>query len=55
MVLGNLICINYGGTMVYPSDGFSAATTLEAVTNYKCTTLYGVPTMVINNLIKLVF
>jgi len=46
MVLGNLACINYGSTMVYPSDGFSAAATLEAVTNYKCTSIYGVPTMV---------
>lgn len=34
--------------MVYPSDGFSAGATLEAVTNYKCTSIYGVPTMVIN-------
>lgn len=37
--------------MVYPSDGFSAAATLEAVTNYKCTSIYGVPTMVYKNLI----
>lgn len=32
--------------MVYPSDGFSAAATLEAITDYKCTSVYGVPTMV---------
>ncbi|CAD8100984.1 unnamed protein product [Paramecium primaurelia] len=50
MVLGNLACINYGSTMVYPSDGFSAAATLEAVTNYKCTSIYGVPTMFIEYL-----
>ena len=49
MVMGNLACINYGATMVYPSDGFSAAAALEAVTNYKCTSIYGVPTMVIIN------
>lgn len=46
MVLGNLACINYGSTMVYPSDGFSAGATLEAITNYRCTSIYGVPTMV---------
>jgi fatty-acyl-CoA synthase len=46
MVMGNLACINYGATMVYPSDGFSAGATLEAITNYKCTSVYGVPTMV---------
>lgn len=48
MVMGNLACINYGAAMVFPSDGFSAGAALEAVTNYKCTSLYGVPTMVIN-------
>jgi len=47
MVMGNLACINYGSTMVYPSDGFSASATLEAITKYGCTSLYGVPTMVI--------
>lgn len=46
MVMGNLACINYGSTMVFPSDGFSPSATLEAVTNYGCTSLYGVPTMV---------
>ncbi|CAD8195706.1 unnamed protein product [Paramecium pentaurelia] len=50
MVMGNLACINYGSTMVYPSDGFSAGATLEAVTNYKCTSIYGVPTMFIEYL-----
>jgi len=47
MVMGNLACINYGSTMIYPSDGFSAAASLEAVTNYKGTSIIGVPTMVI--------
>lgn len=51
MVMGNLACINYGSSIILPSDGFSAAASLEAVTNYKCTSLYGVPTMVINNII----
>lgn len=46
MVMGNLACINYGSTMIYPSDGFSAAASLEAVTNYKGTSIIAVPTMV---------
>lgn len=45
MVLGNLSAINYGATIVLPSDNFSASKTLEAVTKYKCTSIYGVPTM----------
>lgn len=32
--------------MVYPSERFSAAATLEAVANYRCTSIIGVPTMV---------
>jgi fatty-acyl-CoA synthase len=46
MVMGNLACINYGASMIYPSDGFSAAASLHAVTKYRCTSIYGVPTMV---------
>ena len=47
MVIGNLAALNYGATMVYPSDSFDPAATLETVTKYKCTSLYGVPTMFI--------
>lgn len=47
MVLGNLAAINYGATIVLPYENFSAAKTLEAITKYKCTSIYGVPTMFI--------
>lgn len=47
MVLGNLACINRGAAMVYPNDSFNAKMTLETVSKYKCTGLYGVPTMFI--------
>lgn len=47
MVIGNLNCINYGAAMVYPSEGFDPVASLESVTKYKCTSLYGVPTMFI--------
>lgn len=50
MVLGNLSALNYGATMVYPSEGFDAAASMQAVTKYKCTSLYGVPTMFISML-----
>jgi fatty-acyl-CoA synthase len=47
MVLGNLSCVTHGAAMVYPSDGFDALATLEAVAEERCTALYGVPTMFI--------
>jgi fatty-acyl-CoA synthase len=45
MVIGNLAALNYGAAMVYPSEGFDPKTSLETVTKYKCTTIFGVPTM----------
>ena len=50
MVMGNLACTSHGATMVIPSDGFSAEQTLEAVSQERCTALYGVPTMFISEL-----
>lgn len=50
MVLGNLTALCAGSGMILPSDGFNAKHTLEAVTKYKCTALYGVPTMFIEYL-----
>eukprot|EP00347_Sterkiella_histriomuscorum_P002696 403367160 len=47
MVIGNLCALNFGSTMVYPSEGFDPKASLEAVTKYKGTSLYGVPTMFI--------
>ncbi len=50
MVMGNLACTSHGATMVIPSDGFDAARTLEAVSQERCTALYGVPTRFIAEL-----
>ena len=50
MVMGNLACTSHGATMVIPSDGFNAERTLEAVSQERCTALYGVPTMFIAEL-----
>jgi fatty-acyl-CoA synthase len=47
MVLGNMAALNYGATMVYPAESFDAASGLQSVSEYKCTSLYGVPTMLI--------
>lgn len=45
MVLGNLVAVNYGSTMVYPSLAFDPVETIKAVHEERCTALYGVPTM----------
>ena len=45
MVLGNLVALQYGSTMVYPAGSYEPKATLEAVTKEKCTAFYGVPTM----------
>lgn len=47
MVLGNLMALNYGATVIYPAETFDPAKTLEAVTKYGGTSIYGVPTMFI--------
>jgi fatty-acyl-CoA synthase len=47
MVLGNLVTLNYGGTIIYANEGFDAISSLEAITKYKATVVYGVPTMFI--------
>ncbi len=47
MVMGNLGCTTHGSTIVVPSDGFEPAATLAAVSEERCTSLYGVPTMFI--------
>jgi fatty-acyl-CoA synthase len=47
MVLGNLVCVTHGATMVYPSEAFEPLATLEAVEAERCTALHGVPTMFI--------
>jgi fatty-acyl-CoA synthase len=50
MVLGNLVCMTHGATMVYPGEGFDARAVLETVQAERCTALHGVPTMFIAEL-----
>ena len=47
MVMGVLGCVSHGASMVFPSESFEPAATLKAVSQEKCTALYGVPTMFI--------
>jgi fatty-acyl-CoA synthase len=47
MVLGNLVCITHGATMVYPDESFNAESVLDAIEAEHCTGLHGVPTMFI--------
>ncbi len=47
MVIGNLACTTHAATMVIPGEAFEPAKSLDAVEKYKCTSLYGVPTMFI--------
>jgi fatty-acyl-CoA synthase len=50
MVMGNLGCLTHGSTMVYPTEAFDPLATLQAVSEERCTALYGVPTMFIAQL-----
>ncbi len=50
MTMGNLSCVGHGATMVIPAPGFDPHATLVAVTQERCTSLYGVPTMFIAEL-----
>ncbi|MGF1470042.1 MAG: AMP-binding protein [Sandaracinaceae bacterium] len=50
MVMGNLASTSTGATMVVPSETFDPAETLKCVTEERCTSLYGVPTMFIAQL-----
>ena len=47
MVIGTLMCAMTGATAVMPGEAFEPASVLQAVTDERCTTLYGVPTMFI--------
>jgi fatty-acyl-CoA synthase len=47
MVMGNLAALTHGACMVIPAPGFDPASTLAAVAEERCTSLYGVPTMFI--------
>ncbi len=50
MVLGNLACTTHAACMVIPAPSFEPRTTLTAVQDERCTSLYGVPTMFIAEL-----
>jgi len=50
MVMGNLGCTTHGATMVIPGDAFDPLAVLTAVSEERCTSLYGVPTMFIAEL-----
>lgn len=50
MVMGTLGCVTKGSTMVVPGEGFEPEATLKAVSDEKCTALYGVPTMFVAEL-----
>ncbi|NRA87607.1 MAG: AMP-binding protein, partial [Rhizobiales bacterium] len=45
MVLGVLACVSTGACMVFPDESFEPLKVLKAVSEEKCTALYGVPTM----------
>ena len=50
MVLGTLLCVAQGATMVLPCEVFDPEPVLQAVQDEKCTALHGVPTMFIAEL-----
>ncbi len=45
MVLGTLLCVAHGSTMVFASAGFDVHAVLQVLDREKCTVLHGVPTM----------
>lgn len=50
MVIGNICCIAHGACIVIPNESFDPDITLQVVSDEKCTSLYGVPTMFIAEL-----
>ncbi len=50
MVLSNMLCVNYGATMVLPGEFFDRLATMKAASQEKCTAMHGVPTMFIAQL-----
>ena len=50
MVLGSLAALTHGACIVLPAPSFEPASTLQAVADERCTSLYGVPTMFIAEL-----
>jgi fatty-acyl-CoA synthase len=50
MVLGSLLCITHGATMLFPGPAFEAGDVLAMIEEEKATALHGVPTMFIAEL-----
>ncbi|KAJ9261436.1 hypothetical protein DTO021C3_3444 [Paecilomyces variotii] len=49
-ILGYMATATHGSAIVFPSESFNAIASLKAVQEEKCTALYGVPTMFIEEL-----
>lgn len=49
-VLGYMATATHGSAIVFPSESFNARAALQAVQEEKCTALYGVPTMFLEEL-----
>ena len=49
-ILGYMATATHGAGIVFPTEAFDPEATLRAVQEYKCTALYGVPTMFIAEL-----
>lgn len=45
MVMGSLGCVSRGACMVFPGEAFDPEDTLSAISETRCTAVYGVPTM----------
>ena len=50
MVMGTLGCVSKGAAMIVPGEGFDPVETMRAVSDERCTALYGVPTMFVAEL-----
>jgi len=50
MVMGNLACLTHGSAAIFPSQAFDPISCLEAIAQYRCTAVHGVPTMFIAQL-----
>lgn len=49
-ILGYMATATHGSAIVFPAESFNAIATLKAVQNERCTALYGVPTMFVEEL-----
>ena len=49
-ILGYMATATHGSSIVFPAESFNAVSTLKAVQEEKCTALYGVPTMFVEEL-----